>query len=548
MQNASAVPALTRQLSDPDAGVRAAVLRALGELHDASSLDSITASLDDADPKVRCDALVSLSRFDIKPDASLVTKLENLLQDGSINVRTQSVVTLSKMGHGDKALQELAKWAKADDSQIRISALETFRRIAPFFDGSLDPAPVLTALRDSSIPTVRVAACHALAGFKSGVAWKALVACLSDPDLSVRNAAAGSLRLDGSYDPSLILDVLDSKVGFARDAALDALSPGVPQSIARLRIFAGQEIENLRSHFAEVASLPATGRAVALLCEALQHQVERHESRLVKVVGLVGNPRVMDLVRKSLHGSDPEVRAAALEALETLGDKSLAHGILTLLDEEPARMTPAVCIEKFLSGADPWLCALSVRAVQELDLKEFIPRLSELKTSSDALIKESALEALEQFGEVKPMDTLQTVSTLERVLLLREVPIFADLSPEDLQQVAGIASEQWFPNSTTIFHQGDEGDRMFIIVDGQVQVVRSVDGREQTIAQRGPGDFVGEMAIIESVPRLATLVTQGEVRVLAIEGETFKQILRERPEVSLAVLRSVSRRLRERSA
>jgi CRP-like cAMP-binding protein len=56
------------------------------------------------------------------------------------------------------------------------------------------------------------------------------------------------------------------------------------------------------------------------------------------------------------------------------------------------------------------------------------------------------------------------------------------------------------------------------------------------------------MAIIESAPRSATLVTQGEVRLLAIEGETFKQILRERPEVSLAVLQSLSRRLREMSA
>jgi CRP/FNR family transcriptional regulator len=183
-----------------------------------------------------------------------------------------------------------------------------------------------------------------------------------------------------------------------------------------------------------------------------------------------------------------------------------------------------------------------------LGLKEFIPKLAGLKSSPDALIKGSALEALIQFGEVKPMDTLQTVSTLERMLLLREVPIFADLSPEDLQRLAAIASEQWYPNSTTIFHQGDEGNEMFIIVNGQVQVVRSADGKDQSLAQRGPGDFVGEMAIIESVPRSATLITQGEVRVLAIEGETFKQILRERPEVSLAVLRSVSRRLREMAA
>jgi CRP-like cAMP-binding protein len=86
---------------------------------------------------------------------------------------------------------------------------------------------------------------------------------------------------------------------------------------------------------------------------------------------------------------------------------------------------------------------------------------------------------------------------------------------------------------------------MFVIVEGHVQVVRSANGTQQTLAQRGPGDFVGEMAIIDSVPRLASLVAQDNVRVLAIDGLTFKGILRERPEVSLAVLRSLSKRLRE---
>jgi CRP-like cAMP-binding protein len=89
---------------------------------------------------------------------------------------------------------------------------------------------------------------------------------------------------------------------------------------------------------------------------------------------------------------------------------------------------------------------------------------------------------------------------------------------------------------------------MFIIVNGHVQVVRSVNGKDQMLAQRGPGEIVGEMAIIESAPRSATLLTQGDVRMLTIEAEPFKQILRERPEVSLAVLRSISRRLREMAA
>ena len=143
------------------------------------------------------------------------------------------------------------------------------------------------------------------------------------------------------------------------------------------------------------------------------------------------------------------------------------------------------------------------------------------------------------------MDTLKTVSILERILLLREIPIFADLPPEDLKLVAETAREEWYPQNTIIFQQGEEGNVMFVIVEGSLHVVRTINGAEQVLAQRGPGDFVGEMAVIESAPRLATLRTQTDVRVLAIDGETFKGILRERPDVSFAVLRNISRRLRE---
>ena len=178
-------------------------------------------------------------------------------------------------------------------------------------------------------------------------------------------------------------------------------------------------------------------------------------------------------------------------------------------------------------------------------MKDLRTQLVNLKSDPDALVRDTASVAVNKFDEVKSMDTLRTVSTLERVLLLREIPIFSDLSSEDLGNVAEIAREQWFPSSTAIFHEGDEGDMMFIIVSGRLHVMRTANGKDQVLAQRGPGDFVGEMAIIESAPRSATLLTESEVRVLAIEGEAFKGILRERPEVSLAVLRSVSRRLRE---
>jgi HEAT repeat protein len=547
MQNASAIPALLSQLSDTEAVVRASVLGSLGDLYALSALERIIDSLNDGDSEVRCQALVALTQFELEPMPRLLLKLEGLLRDDSIKVRTQTVLNLTKLGRGEQALRILTKWLKDGDFPLRIASLETFGRVAVYFDGRLDASPVLMAFQDESI-AIRQAACRAVSGFNDVTVPKMLVACLSDADASIRKTAAESLKQGKTRDPALILDVLGSNNELARDAALDALTPGDIQTSARLRIYARDELASLRSLFSQVASLPNTGKATGLLRDSLKRKIDMGESRLVKIVGLIGDSHTMDLVRKSLHGSDPEVRAAALEALETLGDKTLARGILSLLEEEPARLTPTRSIGKSLESGDSWLCALAICVVQEQDLREFIPRLVDLKASPEPLICESAKDALIKFGEVKLMDTLQTVSAIERVMLLREVPIFADLSPEDLQQVAAIAGEQWYPDATAVFHQGEEGNVMFIIVSGNVQVVRSVNGKDQILAERGPGDFVGEMAIVESVPRLATLLTQGEVRLLAIEGDTFKQILRERPEVSLAVLRSLSRRLREMAA
>jgi len=246
-----------------------------------------------------------------------------------------------------------------------------------------------------------------------------------------------------------------------------------------------------------------------------------------------------------MNGTSLENRAAALEALETIGDKHLARGVVSLLEEEPAPSDPSNVIAVLLKNEDPWIRILALRSTSELGLREFIPLLQQLKSGPDVLLGEAALGALTQFGEEKTMDTLKTVSILERILLLREIPIFADLSPEDLKLVAETAREEWYPQNSEIFHQGDEGSMMFVIVEGNLQVLRTMDGIEQVLAHRGSGDFLGEMAIIESAPRLATLRTQTDVRILAIEGETFKGILHERPDVAFAVLRSVSRRLRE---
>jgi len=456
------------------------------------------------------------------------------------------LITLVKLGETETAVSNLNTRLVANEQHIRISAIEAFAEVVPYLQISFDTAPILKALDDPSA-NVRRTAVLALRKLRDEPVDRILVEYLSDPDAGVRKAVSEVLRTRSDQSRVQVLEIIQSKNG-SIDSALDALAPGNPESLSPLREYASRELLRARTLRSQSASIPVSGKISKFLCDCLRMQSALCEGRLIKTVGLFGDMHTMELVRKSLRGTNVENRAAALEALDTIGDKQLAKSVVSLLEEEPIRSDPSDVIALLLKDEDPWLRVLAIRSTSELGLREFIPLLHQLKSGSDVFLREAAQGALIQFGEEQPMGTLQTVSIFERILLLREIPIFAELSPEDLKLVAEIAREEWYPQNTDIFQQGDEGSAMFVIVEGRLQVLMSANGVERELAQRGPGEFVGEMAIIESVPRLATLRAQTDVRLLSIDGDTFKQILQERSDVSFAVLRSLSRRLREMSS
>ena len=545
MESDAAIPHLAGLLSDPEPTVRVSAIASLGMLYADSTVDEIILRLDDPDDQVREEALAVLPKLKVTLSPELASKIRDLMMnDPSLSVRKKATIALGRLGMVDEAITFLGSQLRSDDPRIHVSALETVSEIAPFLNSSFDQKAILDSL-DHSSPAIRRAAVSALGSLKDELVSRTLIHSLTDPDASVRKVAAESLRRRGPESRAAVLEMFSADHS-STDASLDALAPGDPESLSPLREYARRETLRARRLRNQSASLPSAQGAPEFLRSYLGMQASICEGRLIKTVGLFGDAHTMELVRKSMNGTNIENRAAALEALDTIGDRQLAKSVVALLEEEPARSDPSDVVALLLKSSDPWLRVLALRSTSELGLREFIPLLHQLKSGGDPLLREAALGALTDFGEEKSMDTLKTVSILERILLLREIPIFADLSPEDLKYVAEIAHEEWYPQNTDIFHQGDDGRMMFVIVDGTVQVIRNMDGRDQVLAERGPGDFVGEMAIIESAPRSATLHAQSEVRVLAIDDETFKGILRERPDVSFAVLRSISRRLREK--
>jgi CRP-like cAMP-binding protein len=93
--------------------------------------------------------------------------------------------------------------------------------------------------------------------------------------------------------------------------------------------------------------------------------------------------------------------------------------------------------------------------------------------------------------------------------------------------------------------QGAEGDCMFVIQEGQVEVIREQDGKEVRLAVRGEGDFVGEMAIFEREVRMASVRALGRVRALTVDKRNVLRRFQEDPSLAFRIVETMSRRIRE---
>ncbi|HTG39978.1 MAG TPA: cyclic nucleotide-binding domain-containing protein [Methylomirabilota bacterium] len=136
-----------------------------------------------------------------------------------------------------------------------------------------------------------------------------------------------------------------------------------------------------------------------------------------------------------------------------------------------------------------------------------------------------------------------TLTQDRRAELLGACRLFTGVGSTDLAAVADRAVEVDFPPDRVIARQGEIGTGFFLIVDGAVRVVR--DGEE--LAVLGPGEFFGELSVLDGKPRIAQVVTVDETRCLALATWDFEAVLLANPSLALAILRGLAERLRSQT-
>jgi CRP-like cAMP-binding protein len=134
---------------------------------------------------------------------------------------------------------------------------------------------------------------------------------------------------------------------------------------------------------------------------------------------------------------------------------------------------------------------------------------------------------------------------MSAAVVLQNVPLFSQLAAPELQRVVDVARERAYPKNSVILFEDDPGDALYVVAQGQVKVVLiGEDGREVILSVLGPGEFFGEMALIDDEPRSAHVIAMEDSALLVLRREDFQGILRQSPGLGLALLRELSRRLR----
>ncbi|MEK7862279.1 MAG: HEAT repeat domain-containing protein, partial [Chloroflexota bacterium] len=310
------------------------------------------------------------------------------------------------------------------DPAVRAAALLVLHR-----SSDAGSAEMLRAMTHHADAATRHVALEAIAASDLDDAVAIALRLASDTDGAVRRTATDVLI---ARDPAQATRLAEEALGSAalRGRALDMLEalPAARRSRA-LQAFAAERRDAALRDRGLTQAVPATGDLATLVGIALRRRGAQAAREAVRGAALLSGRVAPVALLDGLASGDSRVRAEALETLESHVRPDLVRPLLLIWEGE-AR-----------PGA-----------------------LADLARDDDPWIRDCAAHLEHSGGDDMP--TLTTLPTMERVLFLHKVPLFAELDPADLQQVARVATERAFTDGETVFRQSDRGDALYIVIDG----------------------------------------------------------------------------------
>lgn len=580
----------------------------------------------DADGRVRLSAISGLEQIDGPRDAHYLEVAAHLLADPEIEVRLRvlpALVVADDPGWRTAGTGELHLLLNAFDPRTRARALGVSgqARASGFMP------EVVRSLGDGA-DEVRLAAAVAVemlveeelpAGNREALTT-ALLAVLQDPVERARMAAVtvlGRLSRDSGPDGVAVRERLVGTLGdsspVVRQRAVEVLAGAGRQAVPQVReqldatdphlrkmaavvlaridprryasLVRGPLLDgNLLAIYQNLSCLQALadcpGPAVAMLGRSLRERNATLLDEVFYLLATITDPAAIKTVARSLHSPQPEVRANATEALESLTapqtaalvgplfEPGLPSGPLLSLAKQTWNIsipTPAAAIRLLLSHAsDTWQRTLTAAALAELsasvdpvsDAEASYPGpiaelLSLAQADVDAGVRAELGPAGRTAGGGVTSDEEESrqagsLTLVQKIILLQQVPFFQGMSVDQLKVLASVCEEECFPAGAGIFDQGDAGGAFYLVVRGRVGIEHEKrKGSFARLATVEAHSYLGETDFFDNSRRTSSAIAVQDTLAMSLRREPLLALARQHPDLSLELIRVLSVRLRE---
>jgi HEAT repeat protein len=544
------LPVIQTQLKlETDVSVREAAACALIVL--GSDSNTALSLLSQTDAATQRGALIGSLRFfaENKPSRAY-EQLEALGKSSNVDDRIEACTLIGESAN--PALWTiLLPLLSDDDLSVKKSAL----RAAGKIHHKALYRPVIAALGS---PQTRSLAFNALTA-GGNVALPAIIAALKDENLH-RRIHLRLIRACSHIKSEEAIHVLEGLIrhpnGAVRSKALTALRDCKykPQGESRSTVSEQVSAELRRAAWllASLRDMEKSSQA-GVIQRAIQFDLEETIGRLFHLFGFIYDPHVIQRAQTAIQKRDANRRSYAVELLDTRLDRAHKQPFIALLEDFPpaerlekmgagykqTSLPPAArvldILENPLSKETPWLLATVIEFADELGISTQSQSVQALTAAKESLLTRMVL--------IKGRKEGKMLSTVERVVVLKSLSIFAQTPDEALAELADLLHEMVVQPGDVIVREGEPGDSLYVIVDGKVEVVDD----NRVLNQLGARAVFGELSMLDSSPRTATIRALEETSLLRLDQTSFYEIMSEYVEVAMGTIQLLTRNLRART-
>ncbi len=397
-------------------------------------------------------------------------------------------------------------------------------------------------------------------------ALRLTVAMMGDPSASINDLAREKIKTADYQNGRVLIESLNIPRRKIREGVfnlLEELNIGDIEAYRFARTQLGESYAYLTA-LQYIKTFPES-EARDLLLDHLEQKSRLELDNVLRVLALQDKSGQMKIISRGLSSADSLQRANSMEALDDLLDRSLTKILLPLLGGAPLSEKVAVGRKNFkLSGFGKgnesyliWLIGkqkklsivllLNLLAHEGPDERD-VEAIIELEASAEETVRKLAWQVLMKTGQ-HPLQkenvmTAEVVIT-DKILLLKKIEMFEGLTVSELAAVGSVTEEVQFQPGEVVIKRGEMGETMYLMIGGEVSVhIGDQDGNEIEVDRIKAGDYFGEMALFEDVPRSATIMTEAESRLLVLHKQEFNEIVREYPQIALTICKILSSRIR----